>query len=214
METKIQDIQIGKKLFGEDFIWGVSTAALQTEGSCDIDGKGTSIWDTFAAKKGKILNGDNPNNACEFYHQYQRDIDLIKQLNIPNFRFSISWPRILPGGEGEINQAGIDHYNKVIDYCIEKGVKPWITLYHWDLPEALEIKGGWTNREIIEWFSAYVAICAKAFGDRVKNWMVMNEPAVFTGAGYFFWHTRTGENWFEKLSSGNTSCYFKHGCGC
>ena len=186
MESNIQDIQFNKKLFGDDFIWGVSTAALQTEGSCDIDGKGPSIWDTFAAKKGKILNGDSPNTACGFYHQYQNDIDLVKQLNIPNFRFSISWPRILPKGEGEINQAGIDHYNKVINYCIEKGVEPWITLYHWDLPDALEKKGGWTNREIVGWFSAYVAICSKAFGDRVKNWIVMNEPAVFTGAGYFF----------------------------
>jgi beta-glucosidase len=185
MEPTIQDIHFNKKLFGEDFTWGVSTASFQVEGSCSADGKGQSIWDVFAAKKGKILNGDLPGVACDFYNQYEKDIDLIQQLNIPNFRFSISWARILPNGTGEINQAGIDHYNRVIDYCLKKGVEPWITVYHWDLPQALELKGGWTNRDIIDWFSTFVKICAKNFGDRVKNWMVMNEPAVFTGAGYF-----------------------------
>ncbi|MEO7212144.1 GH1 family beta-glucosidase [Mucilaginibacter sp.] len=177
--------ELDKKLFGNDFAWGVSTAALQIEGSCGADGKGTSIWDTFTSKKGKILNGDKPTTACDFYNNYREDIDLVKKLNIPNFRFSIAWPRILPKGEGEVNQAGIDHYNKVIDYCISQGVEPWLTIYHWDLPQALEDKGGWTNRDIIGWFTNYVQICADAFGDRVKNWMVMNEPAVFTGAGYF-----------------------------
>ncbi len=185
MESNIQDIQINKQLFGEDFIWGVSTAAFQIEGACDVHGKGESIWDAFSGKKGKILNAHSPAIACDFYNQYQNDIDLIKQLNIPNFRFSISWPRIFPNGTGEVNQAGVDYYNKVIDYCIEKGIEPWVTIYHWDLPNALELKGGWTNREIIDWFTAYVALCAENFGDRVKHWMIMNEPAVFTGAGYF-----------------------------
>ncbi len=185
MEPTIQDTHFNKKLFGEDFTWGVSTASFQVEGSCDSDGKGQSIWDVFAEKKGKILNGDLPGVACDFYNQYEKDIDLIKQLNIPNFRFSISWTRILPNGTGEINQAGIDHYNRVIDYCLKKGVEPWITIYHWDLPQALELNGGWTNRDIIDWFTAFVKICAQSFGDRVKHWMVMNEPAVFTGAGYF-----------------------------
>ncbi len=185
MESIIQDIQISKQLFGEDFIWGVSTAAFQIEGACDVHGKGESIWDAFSGKKGKILNAHSPAIACDFYNQYQNDIDLIKQLNIPNFRFSISWPRIFPNGTGEINQAGVDYYNRIIDYCIEKGVEPWVTIYHWDLPNALELKGGWTNRNIIDWFTAYVTVCAENFGDRVKHWMVMNEPAVFTGAGYF-----------------------------
>jgi beta-glucosidase len=185
MVSELNGRRLDKKDFGNDFAWGVSTAALQIEGSCDADGKGASIWDTFSAKKGKILNGDKPNIACNFYENYKEDIDLVKQLNIPNFRFSISWPRILPKGEGEVNQAGIHHYNKVIDYCLEQGVEPWLTVYHWDLPQALEDKGGWTNRDIIGWFTNYVQICADAFGDRVKNWMVMNEPAVFTGAGYF-----------------------------
>ncbi|MBK0381161.1 GH1 family beta-glucosidase [Mucilaginibacter segetis] len=179
------EIYPDKQLFGDDFAWGVSTAALQTEGASDTDGKGESIWDRFSDAKGKILNGDKPTIACNFYNLYEKDIDLVKELNIPNFRFSIAWSRILPDGTGKVNQSGIDHYNKVIDYCIKQGVEPWVTIYHWDLPQVLEDKGGWTNRDVVEWFTGYVNICAKSFGDRVKYWMVMNEPAVFTGAGYF-----------------------------
>ncbi|RYY37656.1 MAG: beta-glucosidase [Sphingobacteriaceae bacterium] len=186
MDTAARTSYLNKELFGDDFAWGVSTAAFQTEGSCDADGKGESIWDNFTARKGKVLNGDKATTACDFYASYKKDIDLIKQLNIPNFRFSIAWTRVLPNGTGEVNQKGIEHYNQVIDYCIEQGLEPWVTIYHWDLPQALEVKGGWTNREIVDWFGNFVKICAEAFGDRVKYWMVMNEPAVFTGAGYFF----------------------------
>jgi beta-glucosidase len=185
MESGIQPVKFSKKVFGNDFAWGVSTAAFQTEGACTESGKGLSIWDVFTKRKGKILNAGNADTACDFYNQYEKDIDLIKAMNIPNFRFSISWTRILPAGAGTVNQEGIAHYNKVIAYCLQHGIEPWITLYHWDLPQELELKGGWTNREIITWFSDFVAICAKAFGDRVKHWMVMNEPGVFTGAGYF-----------------------------
>jgi beta-glucosidase len=139
----------------------------------------------FSSKKGRILNGDHPRQTCNFYNEYKQDIDIIAELNIPCFRFSISWTRILPNGTGEINQGGIDFYNRVINYCISKGVEPWLTVYHWDLPQALEDKGGWTNRDIIGWFINFATICAENFGDRVKHWMVMNEPGVFTGAGYF-----------------------------
>jgi len=178
--------QFNKALFGKDFKWGVSTAAFQIEGACDVDGKGVSIWDAFTAKKGKVLNGHKADIACDFYNNYEADIELIKQLNIPNFRFSISWTRVLPNGTGEVNQAGIDYYNRVIDYCISRGIEPWVTIYHWDLPQVLEDKGGWTSRDIVGWFTEFVTLCAKSFGDRVKCWMVMNEPSVFSGAGYFF----------------------------
>ena len=171
--------------FGSDFKWGVSTAAYQVEGAHNIDGKGKSIWDEFANKKGKIFRNQNANTSCNFYEQYTSDIALIYELNIPNFRFSLSWSRIMPTGRKVINEHGIDFYNRVIDFCLELGIEPWITLYHWDLPYALEQQGGWTNREIINWFSEYVSTCIKAFGDRVKNWMILNEPMVFTGAGYF-----------------------------
>ena len=186
MESNILDISLNKQLFGDDFVWGVSTAAPQIEGAHDADGKGQSIWDIFSAKKGKIKNGDHHYTACDFYNCFEHDIDLVKQLSIPNFRFSIAWSRIFPDGTGTVNQAGIDHYNKVIDYCLKQGIAPWVTIYHWDLPHALELKGGWTNRSIVDWFTEFVTVCAKSFGDRVKHWMVMNEPSVFTGAGYFF----------------------------
>jgi len=181
----MEEQQLSKKLFGDDFVWGVSTAAFQTEGACDADGKGQSIWDEFTSRNGKVLNGETATIACDFYHRYKEDIDLIKQMNIPNFRFSLSWTRIIPDGDGEVNQAGVDHYNDVINYCLLQGIEPWVTVYHWDLPQKLEDRGGWTNREVIDWFSNYTTACALNFGDRVKHWMVMNEPAVFTGAGYF-----------------------------
>ncbi len=175
-----------KSLFGNEFKWGVSTAAFQIEGAHDADGKGESIWDAFTAQKGKVRDEHRAHIACDFYNNYEADINLIKQLNIPNFRFSISWARIMPNGVGEVNEAGIAYYNRIIDYCLAQGVEPWVTIYHWDLPQALEDKGGWTNRNIVEWFEAYTAVCATYFGDRVKYWMVMNEPSVFAGAGYFF----------------------------
>jgi beta-glucosidase len=178
--------ELNKHLFGENFYWGVSTASFQTEGAWQEDGKGESIWDNFTHKKGKIHQGQTADVTCDFYHRYEQDIDLIKQLNIPNFRFSIAWSRILPLGTGQVNQAGIDFYNRVIDYCLLQGIQPWVTLYHWDLPQALELQGGWTNRDVVQWFTDYVTICAKSFGDRVKHWMVMNEPTAFTGVGHFF----------------------------
>jgi len=183
--NKLETSFLHKDLFGDDFLWGISTAAFQIEGAHDTDGKGTSIWDVFTAQKGKIKNGHHAIDACDFYNSYKDDIALVRELNIPNFRFSISWTRIMPTGIHPINQSGIDYYNKVIDFLLECGIEPWVTLYHWDLPHDLEVKGGWTNRESIKWFSDYTAVCAENFGDRVKNWMVMNEPSVFTGAGYF-----------------------------
>ncbi|MDE3182596.1 MAG: beta-glucosidase [Bacteroidota bacterium] len=171
--------------FGTNFKWGVSTAAYQIEGAHNIDGKGKSIWDEFANTKGKIFKNQNANASCNFYEHYSSDIALLYELNIPNFRFSLSWSRIMPTGRKVVNERGIDFYNRVIDFCLELGIEPWITLYHWDLPLDLEKKGGWTNRDIVDWFGDYTSVCIKAFGDRVKNWMVINEPMVFTGAGYF-----------------------------
>ncbi|MFN0081382.1 MAG: GH1 family beta-glucosidase [Ferruginibacter sp.] len=174
-----------KEDFGNDFRWGVSTAAYQIEGAHNADGKGISIWDTFSQKKKKIIGDHNGNIACNFYNHYAEDIALMYKLNIANYRFSISWSRILPIGTGQINYKGIEFYNRVIDFCLELGIEPWITLYHWDLPEILQQKGGWANRDIIQWFGHFAECCVKNFGDRVKHWMVLNEPMVFTGAGYF-----------------------------
>jgi len=174
-----------RKSFGDDFLFGASSSALQVEGAKEIDGKGLSIWDVFSEKRKKILNRDTPQIACDFYHRYEEDISIAQSLHIPNFRFSISWSRIFPDGTGKVNQNGIDFYNRVIDACLKKNIQPWITLYHWDLPHELEKKGGWTNREIIHWFEEYVSLFIRSFKDRVKYWMILNEPMVFTGAGYF-----------------------------
>ena len=171
--------------FGNNFAWGVSTAAYQIEGNCTPDLKGASIWDVFTKKRGKIFQNHNGNIACDFYNRYAKDISLMAKLNIPNYRFSVSWSRILPLGTGCVNNGGIDFYNRVIDFCLELNITPWITLYHWDLPFELQKKEGWVNRNIIDWFLEYVACCIKNFGDRVTNWMILNEPMVFTGAGYF-----------------------------
>lgn len=179
-------MELSAEDFGRHFVWGVSTAAYQVEGAHLKHGKGLSIWDEFTQRKGKIAGGQNANISCDFYQNYHHDITLMRALNIPNFRFSLSWSRIFPHGTGEINKAGVDFYNRVIDFCLELGIEPWVTLYHWDLPLALEKKGGWTNRDVIGWFCDYTSFCIKAFGDRVKHWMVLNEPLVFTGAGYFF----------------------------
>jgi beta-glucosidase len=178
-------MNIKRQEFGNDFKWGVSSAAYQVEGGYNIEGKGPSIWDVFASGKGKILDNQNANTSCDFYHKYAHDLTLMSRMNIPCYRFSLSWSRLFPAGTGNINKAGVDFYNRVIDFCLELNIEPWITLYHWDLPFELEKKGGWTNREIINWFGEYVSFCIKAFGDRVKHWMVLNEPLVFTGAGYF-----------------------------
>src|SRR3954451_7741059 len=178
-------MQIIRKDFGEDFKWGVSTAAFQIEGAYNTDGKGPSIWDVFSSRRGKIYQNHHAKVSCDFYNRYLQDLILMRSLAIPNYRFSLSWSRLFPDGIGRYNCKGVEYYNHVIDCCLELGIQPWITLYHWDLPYALQKKGGWTNREIINWFSEYVSFCIERFGDRVKHWMVLNEPMVFTGAGYF-----------------------------
>ncbi len=187
--------------FGENFIWGIACSAYQIEGAHNIDGKGISIWDVFSEKRNKIANREDGKTACDFYHRYPEDLANIKSLNIPNFRFSIAWTRLIPEGTGKINYKGIDFYNKIIDGCIELGITPWITLYHWDLPYYLELKGGWTNRSIIQWFENYVELCVQQFGDRVKHWMVLNEPVAFTGAGYFLGIHAPGKRGVENYLS-------------
>lgn len=185
--------------FGVDFKWGVSSSALQTEGAYQTDGKGPSIWDEFAQRKKSILHHDTPKEACNFYELYEADILQIKYMGIPNFRFSIAWSRIIPEGIGTINHKGIAYYHKVIDACLKNGIEPWITLYHWDLPLALEKQGGWTNRNIISWFENYIRICVNEFKDKVKYWMVLNEPMVFTGAGYFLGVHAPGRKRFKNF---------------
>ncbi|MBU3820570.1 beta-glucosidase [Flavobacteriaceae bacterium XHP0103] len=185
--------------FGEDFEFGVSTAAYQIEGAHSIHDKGASIWDTFTSKKGAIFKNHHGQITCDFYNKYEEDILLMQSMNIRNFRFSLAWSRIIPNGFGAVSKSGIDYYNKVIDFCLKCGITPWVTLYHWDLPQALQDKGGWTNRDIVNWFENYVQVCAQHFGDRVKHWMVLNEPMVFTGAGYFLGVHAPGDKGLKNL---------------
>ena len=185
----------------EIFHWGVACSAAQIEGAANIDGKGPSIWDTFSKKRYKISGAHTPETSCSFYYRYKEDIAHVNSLAIPNFRFSISWPRILPEGKGHINQKGLDFYDRLIDECLEKNITPWITLYHWDLPQKLEDIGGWNNRDIIGWYSEYSTILLKAFSDRVKNWMALNEPLVYTGAGYFLGVHAPGKRGMDNFLS-------------
>ena len=182
-----------------DFHWGVAVAAHQIEGAYKEDGKGLSIWDVFANKKGNTYLNQTANTACDFYHRYEADLDLLQSLGIRHFRFSLAWSRIMPHGTGQVNRQGIDFYNRLIDACLQRGIEPWVTLYHWDLPHALERKGGWTNRDVVGWFSDYAETCLKHFSDRVTNWMVMNEPMVFTGAGYFLGIHAPGRRWLKNF---------------
>ncbi|WP_395808546.1 GH1 family beta-glucosidase [Daejeonella sp.] len=176
---------INKSDFGDQFVWGVAASAFQTEGSINSDGKGSSIWDEFSKKKGKIFKGHSADVSCDFYNHYTGDIALMKSMHINNFRFSLSWSRIFPNGSGQLNSNGVAFYDRVINLCLEFGITPWVTIYHWDLPQALQQKNGWANREIVNHFSEYVSFCINHFGDRVKHWMILNEPMVYTGAGYF-----------------------------
>ena len=169
--------------FGSEFLWGTASAAYQIEGAHNQDGRGNSIWDVFS-EKGRIKNKENGQIATDFYHRYKEDIALAKSMNFRVFRFSISWSRIFPKGTGEVNPFGVQFYHKVIDECLRQGLQPWVTLYHWDLPQELEELGGWANREVVEWFKAYTQFCAQEYGSKVKNWMVFNEPSAVIGLGY------------------------------
>ena len=190
--NKLEKLDFSSLDFGTDFKWGVATAAYQIEGAHNIDGKSPSIWDTFSHKKGSIKTGENGDIACDFYHSYEKDLDLLKSLNMTVFRFSIAWSRILPNGSGTPNRSGLDFYHRVIDVCLARGIEPWITLYHWDLPQILQDKGGWKNRDAVVWFSEYANLLSKTYGEKVKNWMVFNEPSAFTALGYLIGYHAPG----------------------
>jgi beta-glucosidase len=170
--------------FGQDFRWGVSTAAYQVEGAWNLDGKGPSIWDSFVRRSRSIKRRENADIACDFYHLYEEDLGLLKQMGIKDFRFSVAWSRVLPEGTGVVNAKGLDFYDRLVDSCLERGITPWVTLYHWDLPLALQQRGGWTNRAVVGWLTDYANLLATRLSDRVQHWMVLNEPMVFVGAGH------------------------------
>ncbi len=169
--------------FQENFTWGVASAAYQIEGSADVDGRGPSIWDEFCNTPGKVFDGHTGEIACDSYQRVEEDIDLISNLGANGYRFSISWSRLFPNGTGEPNEAGFAYYDKLIDGLLAKGIEPWITLYHWDLPLALYKRGGWLNPESPQWFAQYTEAVVKRYSDRVKHWFTLNEPQIFLGLG-------------------------------
>ncbi|WP_435006561.1 GH1 family beta-glucosidase [Tundrisphaera lichenicola] len=170
--------------FPEGFIWGVAAAAAQIEGAARVDGKGESVWDRFATIPGKVHGGDTLDVACDHYHRFEADADLIHGLNLRNYRLSVAWPRVVPGGDGAINELGLDFYDKLIDALLARGITPWVTLFHWDLPQPLEERGGWLVRETVDAFKRYAEIVVGRLGDRVGHWFTVNEIPCFIGNGY------------------------------
>ncbi len=162
--------------FPDGFLWGTATAAYQVEGAAHEDGRAESIWDRFSHTPGKVKNGDTGDVACDHYHLYKQDVAMMKQLGVGGYRFSVSWPRVFPQGVGFANARGMAFYDRLVDELLGAGIRPFVTLYHWDLPTALHDRGGWANRDIAGWFSDYAAAMTKALGDRVKDWITLNEP--------------------------------------
>lgn len=170
--------------FKKDFVWGTATSAYQIEGAAFEDGKGTSIWDVFSHQPGKIADGRNGDIACDHYHRVEEDVKLMARLGIKGYRFSVSWPRILPSGTGKANEKGLDFYERLTDLLLEHRIEPFVTLYHWDLPYALHLRGGWLNPDSPRWFADYAFTVAKKLRGKAKHYITFNEPQVFLGCAY------------------------------
>lgn len=167
----------------DTFTWGAATSAYQIEGYSTADGKGRSIWDAFVEQPGRIFEGHTGEPACEHYTRWRDDLALLQGLGVGAYRFSLAWTRLLPEGAGAPNPRGLDHYDRLLDALLEAGIEPWVTLYHWDLPDALQRRGGFLNRDMADWFADYAALAASRYGDRVRHWITFNEPPVIVGLG-------------------------------
>lgn len=197
--------------FPEGFIWGAATSSYQIEGAWDEDGKGESIWDRFCHTPGKIDNGDVGDVSANHYRYWQDDLQLMKEVGLQAYRFSISWPRILPNGTGEVNQKGLDFYSRLVDGLLEAGIEPFLTLYHWDLPQALQDRGGWPARGIVDAFENYTNIVSKSLGDRVKHWMTFNEPWVSAWMGHYNGEHAPGHQDLEEMLLAAHHLLLSHG---
>jgi beta-glucosidase len=193
-----------KITFPDNFLWGAATSAYQIEGAWNKDGKGESIWDRFARTPGKTKNGNTGDLACDHYHRWQEDIKLMKKLGLKAYRFSISWPRVLPVGHGAVNPQGLDFYERLVDGLLEENITPMITLFHWDLPQALQDEGGFVSRTTAEAFVEYVDLATRCLGDRVKYWITHNEPSVFAYIGHSLGYHAPG------LTKPNTALQVAH----
>lgn len=197
--------------FPKGFIWGAATSSYQIEGAWKEDGKGESIWDRFSHTPGKVDQGDHGDVAADHYHLWQDDIELMKEIGIRSYRFSISWPRIFPEGRGRVVQAGLDFYNNLVDGLLSAGIEPMVTLYHWDLPQALQDEGGWTVRPVVEAFEAYADIVSRTLGDRVKMWATFNEPWVSAVVGHLEGRHAPGHQDLDEMIAAGHHLLLSHG---
>jgi len=170
--------------FPEKFTWGAAASAYQTEGAWNSDGKGLSVWDMFTRDGSHIWEGHSGRDACDHYHRYQSDVALLKKIGLQAYRFSVSWTRVLPHGEGRANTKGLDFYDRLVDELLAAGIQPWVTLFHWDYPYELFLRGGWLNPESPEWFARYTTAVVKRLSDRVSHWITQSDPQCFIGLGY------------------------------
>ncbi|MBF6591221.1 MAG: beta-glucosidase [Ktedonobacterales bacterium] len=176
----------GASDFPSGFLWGAATAAYQIEGAAATDGKGESIWDRYSHTPGRIEDGTTGDVACDSYARWREDVDLLAQLNLTAYRFSIAWPRVLATGRGQVNASGLDYYDRLVDGLLERGITPFVTLYHWDLPQALEDRGGWQSRDTAGAFADYARAVGRRLGDRVRHWITLNEPHIIAYEGYLY----------------------------
>jgi beta-glucosidase len=199
--------------FPEQFVWGAATAAYQIEGAVHADGRGVSIWDTYSHTPGRIVDGTNADTACDSYHRYGEDIRLLRELGLNAYRFSIAWPRIIPDGVGPVNPAGLDHYSRMVDALLEAGIEPYVTLYHWDLPQSLEDRMGWTSRATAAAFAEYAAVVAARLGDRVTYWATHNEPWCAAFLGYYTGQLAPGDTNLKHALEASHNLLLSHGLG-
>ena len=178
-------LPLRRRDFAPEFRWGCATSAYQIEGASRTDGRGESIWDRFCTVPGHIRDGSSGAVACDHFHRWREDLDLAAALGVGAYRFSIAWPRIFPGGDGAVNAAGIDFYSRLVDGMLERGLEPWATLYHWDLPQALQERGGWNDPATIARFTEFADAVSRALGDRVKQWITHNEPWCTAFVGHY-----------------------------
>ena len=202
---------MGLKKFPEGFLWGAATAAYQIEGAWNEDGKGESVWDRFAHTPHRVLNGDTGDIACDHYHRMNEDVALMKELGLQTYRFSTAWTRVLPEGVGTVNARGLDFYDRLVDALLEAGIKPNATLNHWDLPQVLQDKGGWNNRDSANWFTEYAQVMFDKLGDRVPMWATHNEPWVIAFLGYAFGQFAPGIADFSQAFQSTHHLLLAHG---
>ncbi|TDT17566.1 beta-glucosidase [Ilumatobacter fluminis] len=199
------------RAFPTDFVWGAATSSFQIEGASDADGKSESIWDRFCATPGTIIDGTDGTRACDHYNRVADDVALMVDLGLTAYRFSIAWPRVVPGGTGEVNAAGLDFYDRLVDELLAAGITPYPTLYHWDLPQVLQDQGGWTNRATAEAFADYAAATVRRLGDRVTRWTTVNEPYVIANLGYLTGEHAPGHRDLDEALAASHHVLLAHG---